>query len=174
MSDLSYPIGKFSPPSAYTAAGRASAIEEIKAAPAVLRAAVRGLDEAQLLTPYREGGWTVAQVVHHLADAHVNGYVRFKWALTEERPPIKLYDQAAWATLPDASTAAIEDSLQLLEVLHTRWAQLLDDMTPADFSREFIHPLRGPETLDRHTALYAWHGRHHTAHITTLRTRMGW
>jgi uncharacterized damage-inducible protein DinB len=174
MSDLSYPIGKFAPPAEYTAAGRAAAIQEIKAAPALLRAAVRGLDEMQLLTPYREGGWTVAQVVHHLADAHVNGYVRFKWTLTEDRPPIKLYDQAAWATLPDASTAAIEDSLCLLELLHVRWVQLFDNMTPADFSREFIHPIRGPESLDRHVALYAWHGRHHTAHITTLRTRMGW
>jgi len=174
MSDLSYPIGKFAAPSEYTPEGRAAAIQEIKRTPAHVRDAVRGLDASQLLTPYREGGWTLAQVVHHLADAHVNGYVRFKWTLTEDRPAIKLYDQTIWATLPDAKTADIEDSLTLLDILHVRWAQTLDNMAPADFSREFIHPIRGPESLDRHVALYAWHGRHHTAHITGLRARMGW
>src|SRR5688572_22065948 len=130
MSDVSYPIGKFAPPQTYTAEGRAAAIQQIKDAPGLVRSAVRGLTEAQLLTPYREGGWTPAQVVHHLADAHVNGYVRFKWTLTEERPPIKLYDQTLWATLPDATTAAIEDSLRLLDVLHVRWSQTLDNMAP--------------------------------------------
>jgi len=174
MSDHSYPIGKFAPPSEYTVEGRAAAIREIKEAPALVRQAVNRLTASQLLTPYREGGWTVGQVVHHLADAHINGYVRFKWALTEERPAIKLYDQAQWATLPDAATADIEDSLRLLEVVHARWGQSFDAMTAADFSRELIHPVRGPETLDRHVALYAWHGRHHTAHITSLRARMGW
>ena len=174
MSDLSYPIGKFAPPSEYTAEGRASAIREIKGTPALVSQAVNGLTTSQLLTPYRDGGWTLAQVVHHLADAHVNGYVRFKWALTEDRPAIKLYDQAQWATLSDAVTADITDSLALLAILHVRWVQLLETMRPADFSRELTHPLRGPETLDRHVALYAWHGRHHTAHIASLRTRMGW
>jgi hypothetical protein len=174
MSDLSYPIGKFEPPSSYTVEGRLAAIQQIKETPALVRQAVHGLTASELLTPYREGGWTAAQVVHHLADAHVNGYVRFKWTLTEDRPAIKLYDQTQWATLPDAATADIEDSLRLLEVLHVRWGRLLDTMAAADFSREFIHPVRGPETLDRHVALYAWHGRHHTAHITHLRTRKGW
>jgi len=174
MTDLSYPIGKFAPPSEYTIEGRAAAIREIKGAPALVRQAVNGLTPSQLLTTYRDGGWTLAQVVHHLADAHVNGYVRFKWALTEDRPDIKLYDQTRWATLPDAATADIADSLALLEILHVRWIQLLETMTPADFSREFIHPLRGPEPLDRHVALYAWHGRHHTTHIASLRARMGW
>src|SRR5215213_5957219 len=115
MSDLSYPIGKFAPPAAYTAEGREAAIREIKQTPALVRQAVRGLDARQLLTPYREGGWSLAQVVHHLADAHVNGYVRFKWTLTEDRPAIKLYDQTAWATLADAKTEKIDDSLQLLD-----------------------------------------------------------
>jgi hypothetical protein len=174
MSDLSYPIGKFVPPSEYTAEGRAAAIGQIRETPARVRQAVHGLTSPQLLTPYREGGWTAAQVVHHLADAHINGYVRFKWALTEDRPAIKLYDQAQWASLPDATTADVGDSLSLLETLHVRWVQLLDTMTAIDFSREFLHPVRGPETLDRHLALYAWHGRHHTAHITSLRTRLGW
>ena len=173
MSDLSYPIGKFAPPSdtPSKAVRRPFARSRSCGARPSSRESVDRFPAPHALS---RGGWTVAQVVHHLADAHINGYVRFKWALTEERPAIKLYDQVQWATLPDATTADIDDSLRLLEVVHARWGQSFDAMTTADFSRELIHPVRGPETLDRHVALYAWHGLHHTAHVTNLRTRMGW
>ena len=174
MSDLSYPIGKFAAPAVYTREGRAEAIQEIKDAPALVRRAVRGLDERQLLTPYRDGGWTVAQVVHHLADAHVNGYVRTKWVLTEECPAVKLYENAKWAAMADATTPAIDVSLGILDTIHARWAETLDGMSQDDFAREFIHPVRGTLSLDWNVALYAWHGRHHAAHITSLRERMGW
>jgi hypothetical protein len=174
MSDLSYPIGKFAPPAEYTPEGRAAAIAQIRETPAHVRDAVRGLTETQRLTPYRDGGWTVAQVVHHLADAHVNGYVRTKWVLTEDRPAVKLYENAKWAAMPDATTASIEDSLLVLDSIHARWAQTLDGVSQDEFAREFIHPVRGPLSLDWNLALYAWHGRHHVAHITRLRDRMGW
>ncbi|HLI30711.1 MAG TPA: putative metal-dependent hydrolase, partial [Terriglobia bacterium] len=146
-------------------------IEEV---PARLRAAVKGLSDAQLDTPYREGGWTVRQVVHHLADSHMNSYVRFRLALTESEPTIKTYDQTRWAELRDARTAPVEPSLALLESLHKRWVLLLKSLEAADFSRTFRHPDRGTMTLDQNLALYAWHGRHHVAHITSLRERMGW
>jgi uncharacterized damage-inducible protein DinB len=162
------------PPTDYTAAGRAAAIEDIRQTPVAVREAVRGLSTSAMLTPYREGGWTVAQVVHHIADAHVNAFVRFKWTLTEDRPTIKVYNQARWAELPDATGADVEDSLQAIDAVHARWVRLLDAMTPADFAREFVHPDRGPQTIDRNVAMYAWHGRHHVAHITSLRQRMHW
>ena len=174
MDDLRYPIGRFRPQPNYTATERQELIEQLAAAPSHLREAVSGLDDAQLATPYREGGWTVAQVVHHVPDSHLHSYLRFKFALTEETPTIKVYDEARWAGLPDARDVAIEASLRLLEGLHERWTFLLRTLEPAEWLREYVHPERGVTTLDRTLALYAWHGRHHARHITSLRERMGW
>lgn len=172
--DLSYPIGKFDWSAPVPPEARRPAIEDIAEAPARLREAVRGLDAAQLDTPYRPDGWTVRQVVHHVADSHVNSYIRFRLALTEDSPLIKPYDQVAWAALPDARTAPVELSLALLDGLHSRWAALLGTLTDAEFARTFRHPEIGTVRLDTNLALYAWHGRHHTAHITGLRQRSGW
>lgn len=174
MDDLRYPVGKFTFDGDVTPIQRQGWIDEIAATPARLRAALAGLTAPQLDTPYREGGWTVRQVVHHVADSHVNSYIRFKFALTEAGPTIKPYDEALWAELPDARTARVEISLALLEGLHERWAMTLRAIAPADFNRAFIHPDMGRVTLDKALALYAWHGRHHTAHINALRERMGW
>jgi hypothetical protein len=139
-----------------------------------MRAAVEGLTNEQLDTPYRFGGWTVRQVVHHVPDSHLNSYVRFKLALTEDTPTIKPYDEAAWARLADTATVETETSLALLESLHDRWVRLLESMSDADFKRSFLHPELGLARLDQNLALYAWHGKHHVAHITALRDRMGW
>jgi len=174
MTDPKYPIGPFTKPAAFDPAFRRSAISAVAAAPGLLKSAVSGLSEAQLDTPYRPGGWTVRQVVHHVPDSHMNAYIRFRWALTEDEPVIKTYDQSRWADLPDARTAPIEPSLELLESLHARWMGLLTTMTPADYARRLAHPEMGPVDLDTMLALYAWHGRHHAAHITTLRERGGW
>jgi hypothetical protein len=149
-------------------------MDEIEQAPARLRAVVAGLSDAQLDTPYRPVGWTVRQVVHHVPDSHLNSYVRFRLALTEKEPTIKPYDESRWAELTDARTAPIEISLALLESLHARWTLLLHSLKPEDFSREFRHPELGTVSLDKNLALYAWHGRHHVAHIASLRERMGW
>jgi uncharacterized damage-inducible protein DinB len=149
-------------------------IEQIAETPAKVRAAVEGFTEQQLDTPYREGGWTVRQVVHHLADSHMNAYVRFKLALTEDEPTIKTYEQDRWADTVDSRTAPAEISLLLLDGLHDRWAMLLRSLSAADFARKFTHPEHGKMTLERLLGLYAWHGRHHTAHITGLRDRKGW
>lgn len=150
-------------------------IEVIAAAPARMRAAVAGLDDAQLDTPYREGGWTVRQVVHHVPDSHLNAYVRLKLALTEERPTIKPYDESAWAELADACVTPINVSLTMLEVLHDRWVRLMHTLKPEDFARTYGHPEhKGDFTLDGLIAMYEWHSRHHVAHITSLRERMGW
>ena len=175
-TDLRYPIGRFVRPDVVDAAERARFIEDIAAAPAALRDAVRGLDDSQLDTPYRPEGWTVRQVVHHLPDSHLNSFVRFKLALTETEPTIRPYDEKAWAELPDARGPLVAESLALLDALHARWVYMLRAMTPADFSRRLVHPERpgAPMTLDTMAALYAWHGRHHVAQITTLRGRMGW
>ena len=173
--DPRYRIGTFSVDESADATARARWLEQVAAAPAALRAAVRELDETQLETPYRDGGWTVRQVAHHLPDSHVNAYVRFKLALTEDRPTIKPYDQERWAELADVTAVPVDVSLTLLTALHTRWVALLRAMSPADFARAFVHPEMGRTlTLDQTLALYAWHGRHHTAHITALRERMGW
>ncbi|HUX33737.1 MAG TPA: putative metal-dependent hydrolase [Gemmatimonadaceae bacterium] len=174
--DLRYPIGRFQRPAAVTAAERAAFIEAIAATPAALREAVRGLDDAQLDTPYRPDGWTVRQVVHHLADSHLNAYARLKLALTEMEPTIKPYDEAKWAALPDSRSPLVAESLALLDALHARWVFLLRAMTPADFGRTLVHPEHpgSPMTLDVLLAIYAWHGRHHVAHITALRERIGW
>src|SRR6202453_3868376 len=173
LNDLRFPIGKFTPPAGSTSDVRAAHIETLRRLPEHLRAAVSGLDDTQLDTPYRDGGWTVRQVVHHLADSHANSYVRFKLALTEDWPTIKPYDEAAWAELSD-STQPIEVSLVLVTVLHERWVALLESMSDEDFRKGFNHPERGRQNLATTLALYDWHSRHHTAHITSLRARQGW
>ena len=172
--DLRYPIGKFQFPQTVSTDDRARFIREIAEAPLNLRDAVKGLDESQLNTPYRPGGWTIRQVIHHVPDSHMNSYVRFRWALTEENPDIKAYHEDLWAELPDAKTAPVEVSLRLLESLHSRWVGLLRSLAEQDWQRTFKHPALGPVRLDQNAALYAWHGRHHTAHITGLRQRMNW
>ncbi len=174
IMDLSYPIGKFTWPKAVAAEERRRLIGEIAAAPARLRDAVEGLDERQLDTPYREGGWTVRQVVHHVADSHMNSFIRFRLALTEQEPAIAAYDQDKWAGLADSRKAPAETSLRLLESLHRRWVAMLESLEEGDFARTFRHPELGVLRLDSNLALYAWHGRHHAAHITGLRERMGW
>jgi uncharacterized damage-inducible protein DinB len=172
--DPRYPIGKFDWKNSLNDDERRRSIEEIENTPAKFRSAVARLTPKQLDTPYRDGGWTVRQVIHHLADSHLNSYVRFKLALTEEQPVIKAYDEKLWAELPDTRDTPVETSLTLLEALHQRWVVLLRSMKPADFTRAFRHPERGPVSLDTAVAMYAWHGRHHTAHVTVLRDRMGW
>lgn len=173
--DPRYPIGPFRFDGETSPGRREQWIGEIAAAPAQLRSAVDGLSAAQLDTPYRTGGWTVRQVVHHLPDSHLNAYTRIKLALTEEEPTIKPYEEARWAELPDARTGPVEPSLALLASLHQRWLLLLRQLRPADFERRFRHPEHGRIFgLDETIALYAWHGRHHVAHITALRGRMGW
>ena len=174
VDKLRYPIGDFSFPETTTPDERRAWIAEVAEAPAKLRAAVAGLTEKQLDTRYRPGGWTVRQVVHHVPESHLNSYVRFKLALTEDAPVIKPYDEARWAETPDVSGTPVEVSLTLLESLHQRWVHLLERMTDADFARFFQHPEIGLVRLDRNLALYAWHGKHHVAHITSLRERMGW
>lgn len=174
MSDLRYPIGKFTPVPSLSAPERATCVEQVAAAPAALRAAVAGLTAAQLDTPYRDGGWTVRQVVHHVPDSHMNAYMRFKWGLTEETPAIKTYEEKDWARTPEVTPTPAEVSLALLDALHARWVTLLRAMTPVQFARTIKHPEWGTPSLDTMLALYAWHGRHHTAHVTSLRERMGW
>lgn len=172
--DPRFPVGKYTPPTEVTAEMRIAAIEEIAAVPARVRAALAGLNESQLETPYREGGWTVRQVVHHLPDSHMNAYVRWRLALTETEPTIKPYEEAAWANLEDAAHAPVEVSLRLLESLHERWVRLLRSLKPQEFARTFRHPEHGVRTLDWMLFLYAWHGRHHVAHITELHKQKGW
>jgi uncharacterized damage-inducible protein DinB len=172
-ADLRYPIGKFQPVENVTDIQRRAFIDAIAETPKKLKAAIAGLDEHQLDTPCRPGGWTVRQVVHHVPDSHMNSYVRFKLALTEDEPTIKPYDEARWSELADAK-APVELSLLLLENLHNRWVLLLNSLAPSDWQRKFRHPERGTMTLDENVQLYAWHGRHHVAHITALRQRNNW
>ena len=172
--DPRYPVGKFAMPAEITPALRQDAIAEIAGTPAKVRAAVAGLNDAQLDTPYREGGWTVRQVVHHVADSHMNAYVRLRLALTENEPTIKPYEESAWAKLEDAQHAPPEVSLKLLEPLHERWVRLLKTVTPEEYARPLRHPDSGLKNVDWLLFLYAWHGRHHTAHITELRKQKGW
>ena len=174
MEDLQYPIGKFKWAGSASEEQLRQWVDEIAAAPAHLRAAVHGLSPQQIDTLYRPGGWTVRQLVHHVPDSHLNSYMRFRLALTEQEPTIKPYDQERWAELPDSRTAPVEVSLSLLESLHERWVVLLRALTPADWKRSFRHPELGVVNLEGTAALYAWHGRHHVAHITSLRQRMGW
>ncbi len=173
ISDLRYPIGKFKWEENLSD-DRREMIAQIEETPAKLRAAVKGLSPEQIETPYREGGWTVRQLVHHVADSHLNAYVRFKLALTEDEPTIKTYEQERWAETVDARTAPVEVSLALIESLHHRWVMFLKSMSAADFARKFSHPELGPLTVEKLLGMYAWHGRHHTAHITGLRDRMKW
>jgi hypothetical protein len=168
-----YPIGVFKFDGEITNNVIKSWINEIEDLPELLRNAVRDLDNEQLDTPYRSGGWTVSQVVHHLADSHMNAYVRFKLALTEENPVIKPYDEGKWAELPDYKLP-IDISLSLLEALHKRWVKLLHSLSPADMEKTFIHPESGEVSVGKNIGIYAWHGRHHLAHITSLCNRMGW
>jgi uncharacterized damage-inducible protein DinB len=173
--DLRFPIGPFTYAGPATAEARRQRIAQIERTPEELRAAVRGLSAAQLDTPYRPGGWTVRQVVHHVPDSHLNAVIRFKLALTESSPTIKPYDEARWAELGDVAGTPIEVSLRLLDALHERWVVLLRSLAPAEFERTLFHPERNATmTLDEVLALYAWHGPHHTAHITRLRARSGW
>jgi hypothetical protein len=175
MNDPRYPIGPFGYVGPQPPDRRIDCIARIAAAPANLRKAVAGLTDAQLDTPYRDGGWTVRQVVHHVPDSHLNAYTRFRLALTEPTPTIKPYLEHRWAELSDARGAPVEISLALLEALHRRWVLLLRSLGPADWALRFLHPEQGREwSLDEVLAMYAWHGEHHTAHITRLRDRMGW
>jgi hypothetical protein len=174
MADPRYPIGKFSFDGSLTEPQKARCLDDIQQTPARLKAAVTGLSDQQLDTPYRDGGWTVRQVVHHVPDSHMNSYVRFKLALTEEEPTIRPYMEDRWAELPEAKTAPIEPSLALLENLHKRWMLMLRAIQPADWKRTFRHPEIGLMSLEKNLALYAWHGRHHVAHVTALRERKGW
>jgi hypothetical protein len=174
MSDPRYPIGKFhfdGPPSEDQ---RKQLIANIEQAPTGLRAAVEGLSPQQLDTPYRDGGWTVRQVAHHVPDSHMNAYVRFKLALTEDEPTIKPYAEDRWAQLADSQSTPVEVSLALLDSLHTRWVRLLRSLKPEDWKRTFRHPEMGVVSLEKNLVLYSWHGRHHVAHVTELRKRMGW
>ncbi len=174
MTDLRYPIGTETPKVSLMPAERSTAINHISELPVRLRAAVAGLTNEQWETPYRPGGWTVRQVVHHVPDSHMHAFLRFKLALTENEPVIKPYDEARTAELADYRDVSVEISLTLLEALHGRWTVLLRSMRPEDFARCLKHPERGVITLDGMADHYAWHSRHHVAHITSLRDRMGW
>lgn len=174
MEALQYPIGRFQWAGTSTPEDRLRWIRIIAATPAALRDAVAGLQPEQLDTRYREGGWTVRQVVHHYADDHMNSYVRFKLALTEDAPLIKGYSESGWAELSDARSGPIEPSLQLLAALHKRWVMAWEALQEADWDRTFMHPVRGAVSLDHLASLYAWHGQHHVTQITRLRERQGW
>lgn len=174
MNDLRYPIGKFKYEGTPTPEQRKELLGEIEQAPNRLRTAVKGLSQQQLDTPYRPEGWTVRQVVHHVPDSHLNAYIRTKLALTEDEPTIKPYAEDRWARLADTETTPVEVSLALLDSLHDRWVRLLRSLPAEDWKRSFRHPELGPMSLEKNLALYAWHGRHHVAHITSLRERNGW
>ena len=174
MSDPRYPIGKFSFDGPTTAEQRQAHIDHIEQTPARMRAAVAGLSDQQLDTPYREGGWTVRQVTHHVPDSHMNAYIRFKLALTEDEPTIKPYMEDRWAELPESRQAPIDVSLALLDSVHRRWTMVLRNLSESDWKRTFRHPELGTMSLEKTLALYAWHGCHHVAHVTSLREKMGW
>lgn len=174
LDALRYPVGKFVAPEKVSADQVEAWIDEIEGLPAKLRALVEPMTPAQLETPYRPGGWRVRQVVHHLGDSHLNSYIRFKWTLTEERPVIKPYYEDRWAQLAEYAGSPLKESLEFLEVLHARWVRLLRGLSGDDLRREFVHPESGPTRLDVNIGIYAWHGRHHMAHITGLAEREGW
>ena len=174
MTDPRFPLGKFSYDGPLSDEQRQKLLNDIAQTPINLRTAIKGLSNTQLDTPYRDGGWTVRQVVHHVPDSHMNAYVRFKMALTEDSPTIKTYEEARWAELPDTKATPLEVSLVLLDTLHDRWVRLLRSLTPEQWNRTYRHPELGPMTLEKVLALYAWHGPHHVAHITGLRKRMSW
>lgn len=170
LDELRYPVGRFNPAAA---GSRAEQLQTLRELPGKLRTALAGLSDAQLDTPYREGGWTVRQVVHHIADSHANSYFRVKLALTEDNPTIKAYDEAAWARLSD-SRLPVDGSLAMTDAVHQRLIALLEPLSDADMQKAFQHPERGQVTLANNLAIYAWHSHHHLAHITRLRERMGW
>jgi hypothetical protein len=172
--DPSYPIGRFKRPETVTVHQRMLAIAALAALPGMLRDAVRGLDREQLDTPYREGGWTVRQLVHHIADSHMNAYIRVRLALTEDWPTITPYDEKAWANLRDSAAGPVEWSVGLLEDLHARWVMLLESLSEEQWARGVRHPENGPMTVEAATQLYGWHSRHHVAHIMRLREREDW
>jgi len=174
ITDDRYPIGKFELPATIDAAMTKEWVDTIAALPGELAKAVAGLDAAQLATPYRDGGWTVRQVVHHLPDSHMNAYIRCKLAATEDGPTIRPYEEGEWAELADGRDAPVEVSLQLLDALHRRWVLFLRSLSDVQLERTLIHPVSGKHTIRTMCALYAWHSRHHVAHVTTLRERMGW
>lgn len=174
MNDPRYPIGKFHYDGPLSDEQKQTSLNDIASTPANLRTAVKGLSDAQLDTPYRPGGWTVRQVVHHVPDSHMNSYVRFKLALTEDEPTIKPYAEDRWAELADTKATPIEVSLTLLDSLHDRWVRLLRSLTPGDWKKTFRHPELGAMTLEKTLALYAWHGKHHVAHIAELRKQKSW
>jgi uncharacterized damage-inducible protein DinB len=174
MADPRYPIGKFSYNGPPTAEDKKKYLDEIEQTPARFRSALAGLSDEQLNTPYRDGGWTVRQLAHHLPDSHMNAYVRFKLALTEDEPTIKPYMENLWAELPEAKSAGIEVSLALLDSLHRRWMLMLRQFGDAEWKRTFRHPELGAMSLEKTLALYAWHGKHHVAHVTSLKKEMGW
>lgn len=174
LEDLRFPIGRFSPPASSMPGIRSAHIQTLRLLPQRLRAAVKDLSDTQLDTPYRPDGWTVRQVVHHVADSHANCYIRFKLALTEDWPTIKTYDEAAWANLADSRWLPVDLSLSFVESLHGRWVALLESLSEEDFRKGFQHPEAGRQNLAKVLALYDWHSRHHTAHITRLRALQGW
>jgi hypothetical protein len=174
LDDLRYPIGRFAPPASSLPGIRAAQIHTLQTLPERLKAAVVGLSEEQLDTPYREGGWTVCQVVHHLADSHAMAYTRCKLALTEDWPTINPYNEKAWANLADGNALPIDHSLAMVTAIHARWVTLLESLSEEDLRKGYNHPERGREILVNMLAMYDWHSRHHTAHITTLRARQGW
>ena len=174
LEGLRYPIGRVDPRPRLSVDDRRALRDIIADTPSQMRAAVAGLDRDQLDTPYRPDGWTVRQVTHHVPDSHMNAFIRFKLALTEDAPTIKPYDEGAWARLPDALHDDIETSLNLLEAVHTRWLRVIDGMADTDFQRELTHPEIGRITLDTLLQIYAWHGPHHVSHVRGLRERRGW
>jgi uncharacterized damage-inducible protein DinB len=174
VMDPRFPIGKFEMPASITQTRRQQAIDELASTPNKLRAAVKGLNDSQLDTPYREGGWSVRQVVHHVPDSHLNAYTRLKLALTEEKPTIKPYNEAAWAELADSKSTPIEISQTLLDTVHARWDRIWRSLKQEDFSRVLVHPDHGERNIDWLLFIYEWHGKHHTAHITELRKQKGW
>lgn len=169
-----YPIGRFSRPDSLSAAGRAEAIATLETLPENLAVAVYNWSDAQLDTPYREGGWTVRQLIHHIADSHMQAYARFRLALTENAPTIKPYEEKEWAKLADSETIPAEVSITLLRALHARWVVVLRSLTDPHWQRVYRHPQSGETRLDQTVALYAWHSRHHLAHITNLAEQKGW
>lgn len=174
MEDLRYPIGKFTPKDSHTAEEIAAYIFRIETLPAKVEKAIQGLSDEQLDTPYRDGGWTVRQVVHHISDSHMNAYIRIKWMLTEETPLIKAYNEKGWAETPETK-ADPSLSLHLLKALHTKWVVLARKLSPQDLQKHFIHPdTQKHIRMDNLLGTYAWHGEHHLAHITNLKERKGW
>lgn len=174
MLEFQYPIGKFQVQEHYTAADIQTNIARIAALPSQIKRAVAGWSDVQLNTPYRDGGWTVRQLIHHVADSHLNAYIRLKWTLTEESPTIKAYDEKAWAETPEVS-GPVSEPLALLEALHAKWCSVLSKLSERDWPKHFTHPQTKKQvTLQTQLAMYAWHGEHHVAHITHLKQRMGW